>query len=75
MAVITAILLTPDGNELPTFVAIAIAILTGTAIGTLHGLLFAKIGIPSFIVTLAGLLAWNGVVLLRYERGTAGTAE
>ena len=29
-----------------------------------HGLLITKIGIPSFVVTLAGLLAWNGVVLL-----------
>ena len=27
------------------------------------GLLFAKIGVPCFVVTLAGLLAWNGVVL------------
>jgi len=69
--VITAILLTPDGNQSPTFVAILIAILSGTAIGTLHGILFTKIGIPSFVVTLAGLLAWNGVVLLLIgSRGT-----
>ena len=27
------------------------------------GVIIAKIGIPSFVVTLAGLLAWNGVVL------------
>ena len=27
------------------------------------GLLIAKVGVPSFVVTLAGLLAWNGVVL------------
>jgi len=69
--VITAILLTPDGNQSPTFIAILLAILAGTAIGTLHGLLFTKIGIPSFVVTLAGLLAWNGVVLLLIgARGT-----
>jgi D-xylose transport system permease protein len=33
------------------------------AIGLLQGYWFAKIGVPSFVVTLAGLLAWNGVVL------------
>ena len=35
----------------------------GLAIGLLQGFWFAKIGVPSFVVTLAGLLAWNGVVL------------
>jgi D-xylose transport system permease protein len=69
--VITALLLLPDGSQVPTVVAIAAALGSGVAIGTLHGLLFAKIGIPSFVVTLAGLLAWNGVVLLLIgSRGT-----
>ena len=69
--VLTALLLTPDGNELPTALVIVIAIATGAAIGTLHGLIITKIGIPSFVVTLAGLLAWNGVVLLLIgSRGT-----
>jgi D-xylose transport system permease protein len=69
--VITALLLLPDGSTVPTSVAIAAALGSGVAIGTLHGILFAKIGIPSFVVTLAGLLAWNGVVLLLIgSRGT-----
>jgi D-xylose transport system permease protein len=69
--VITAILLTPDGSQVATPIAIALALASGLAIGTLHGVLFAKIGIPSFVVTLAGLLAWNGVVLLLIgSRGT-----
>jgi D-xylose transport system permease protein len=52
-------------------VAIGLALLAGVAIGTLHGLIITKIGIPSFVVTLAGLLAWNGVVLLLIgDRGT-----
>jgi D-xylose transport system permease protein len=69
--VITAVLLTPDGSELPTAVALALAVGAGVAIGTLHGLIITKIGIPSFVVTLAGLLAWNGVVLLLIgARGT-----
>ena len=50
------------------------AILGGLAIGALHGILFAKVGIPSFVVTLAGLLIWSGVVLiLTTEYSTAGT--
>jgi D-xylose transport system permease protein len=69
--VLTALLLTPDGNELPTAVVILMAIVAGAAIGTLHGLIITRIGIPSFVVTLAGLLAWNGVVLLLIgSRGT-----
>jgi D-xylose transport system permease protein len=69
--VLVALLLTPDGNELPTFVAIAIALGAGLAIGTMHGLIITKVGVPSFVVTLAGLLAWNGVVLLLI--GSKGT--
>jgi D-xylose transport system permease protein len=70
--VTTALLMIPDGsNEFPAIPAIAVALLVGLAIGTLHGLLITKIGIPSFVVTLAGLLAWNGVVLLLIgDRGT-----
>jgi D-xylose transport system permease protein len=69
--VLTAILLTPDGNELPTLVVVLIVLGAGLAIGTLHGLIITKVGVPSFVVTLAGLLAWNGVVLLLIgSRGT-----
>jgi D-xylose transport system permease protein len=70
--VMTALLLLPDGShEFATVPAILIAVLAGLAIGTLHGLLITKVGIPSFVVTLAGLLAWQGVVLLMIgSRGT-----
>jgi D-xylose transport system permease protein len=69
--VIASILLLPGGKDIPTWLAVALALVAGLAIGTLHGLLFAKVGIPSFVVTLAGLLAWNGAVLLLIgNRGT-----
>ena len=69
--VITALLLLPDGSAVPAGVTIAIVLATGIAIGIVHGLIITKIGIPSFVVTLAGLLAWNGVVLLLIgSRGT-----
>ncbi len=44
-------------------VALVIGILTGTAIGALQGFFFAKVGVPAFVVTLAGFLAWNGAML------------
>jgi D-xylose transport system permease protein len=69
--VLTAIMLTPDGNQLPTGVVLVIVLAAGLAIGTLHGLIITKVGVPSFVVTLAGLLAWNGVVLLLI--GSKGT--
>ena len=47
------------------FVAICIALVTGALIGLLQGTIIVKIGIPSFVVTLAGYLAWAGVVLIR----------
>jgi D-xylose transport system permease protein len=70
---VIAALLTLQGGawELAGFPAIVVALLAGLAIGTLHGLLITKLGIPSFVVTLAGLLAWNGAVLLLIgSRGT-----
>jgi D-xylose transport system permease protein len=69
--VLVALLLAPDGNEMATAPAMVLCLLAGLAIGTLHGLIITKVGVPSFVVTLAGLLAWNGVVLLLIgSRGT-----
>ena len=45
----------------PGPLAIAVAILCGAAIGWVHGKCITVIGAPSFIVTLTGLLVWQGV--------------
>ncbi|WSY87040.1 sugar ABC transporter permease [Streptomyces sp. NBC_00876] len=45
----------------PEWLAIVTAILAGTALGALHGFFFAKIGVPAFVVTLAGFLGWSGL--------------
>ncbi len=45
------------------YLAIVAAVLVGTAIGLLQGSLFSRFVIPSFVVTLAGLLAWQGALL------------
>jgi D-xylose transport system permease protein len=53
--------------------AIAVGVLCGTGIGLLQGAVFTLFGIPSFVVTLAGLLAWQGVLLL--VLGDTGTVN
>jgi D-xylose transport system permease protein len=58
---------------LPVAVAIAIALLTGAAIGLLYALLFNRVGVPSFVITLAGLLGFVGVQL--WLLGTKGAVN
>ena len=53
------------------YLAIAAAIAVGLAIGLLQGFLFSNFGVPSFVVTLAGLLAWQGALL--QVLGSTGT--
>jgi len=50
-------------NNWPALVAIAAAILTGAVIGLSYGALFTRFGVPSFVITLAGLLAFLGLQL------------
>ena len=45
------------------YLAIAAGVLAGTGIGLFQGFVFEFFGIPSFVVTLAGLLAWQGAQL------------
>jgi D-xylose transport system permease protein len=43
------------------WLAVVIAIAAGLGIGALHGFFFAKVGVPAFVVTLAGFLGWSGL--------------
>lgn len=45
------------------YLAIAAAVAVGMTIGFLQGSLFSRFVVPSFVVTLAGLLAWEGALL------------
>jgi D-xylose transport system permease protein len=58
-------------NHVPAAAAIAMGILTGSLVGFLQGFWFTRFKIPSFVVTLAGLLAWEGALILIL--GTTGT--
>ncbi|GAB3901767.1 sugar ABC transporter permease [Microbispora bryophytorum] len=67
-AAVLAVLLTLQGW--PWYLAVLAAMVTGAVIGLVLGSLVAKLGIPSFVVTLAAFLAFQGVVLLLVKDGT-----
>ena len=64
-----AVLLTLKGWPWPA--ALLAALVVGVVIGLLIGLLVARLGIPSFVVTLSAFLALQGVLLTVI--GTGGT--
>ena len=55
----------------PPVPALLAGILAGTCIGLFQGFIHTQFGIPSFVVTLAGLLGWQGVQL--WVLGDTGT--
>ena len=62
--VTVALLQQPEKSyQVSGLVAILLAVAVGAAIGAFQGSFVALIGVPSFVVTLAGLLAWQGAVL------------
>jgi D-xylose transport system permease protein len=52
-----------SGHDYPWWVAILAALAVGAVIGAVQGSFVAFLGVPSFVVTLAGLLAWQGVII------------
>ncbi|ADB53744.1 sugar ABC transporter permease [Conexibacter woesei] len=55
------------------YLAIAAALVVGAAIGLFQGTIVTALGIPSFVVTLAGLIGWQGVLL--WVLGDTGTVN
>ncbi len=68
-SVVTAVQLVRHDQSL--IVALLAGIVTGVAIGALYSVLFVKLGVPSFVITLAGLLGFQGLLL--YVLGSQGT--
>jgi D-xylose transport system permease protein len=52
-----------SNHDYPGLVSIAIAILVGAAFGAAQGSIVAFLGVPSFVVTLAGLLIAQGLII------------
>jgi D-xylose transport system permease protein len=73
-ASIMAVLIEKEGWN--PYVGLAAAVLAGTAIGLFQGSWFTAFAIPSFVVTLAGLLAWPGAQLeVLGETGTVNITD
>ncbi|TML38111.1 MAG: ABC transporter permease [Actinobacteria bacterium] len=53
----------------PWWAAVIVGLLACAAIGAIQGTIITRIGLPSFVVTLAGLLGWQGVLLLILGKG------
>ncbi|MBB4660853.1 sugar ABC transporter permease [Conexibacter arvalis] len=51
-------------HGLDPVLAIVLALLAGAAIGLLQGAIVTAFGVPSFVVTLGGLIAWQGAQLM-----------
>ena len=72
--VVMTLLLRPEDPGWPWWAAILVALACTTAIGFVQALVITKAGVPSFVVTLAGLLIWSGVVLiLTTQASSVGT--
>ncbi len=70
-AAVTAVLQVKHGWS--PYTAIAAGVVAGMVIGAVQGFLFTHFGIPSFVVTLAGLLIWQGALLK--VLGSTGTVN
>jgi D-xylose transport system permease protein len=58
-------------HEWAWYWGIALMLVIGALVGGFQGFWFAAVGVPSFVVTLAGLLGWQGVQ--QWVLGTTGT--
>jgi D-xylose transport system permease protein len=64
---VLVILITNEGQ--PWYVALLASIAVGVFLGFCLGTLVARLGIPSFVVTLAAFLAFQGILLLLAGEG------
>ncbi len=69
--VVMTLLIRTDNPGWPWWLAILAAVTVTTVIGLLQSIVITKAGVPSFVVTLAGLLIWSGVVLILMTQVTS----
>ncbi len=61
--------LVKQGNGWPWWAAVIAGLAACAVIGAIQGSIITRIGLPSFVVTLAGLLGWQGALLLTLGKG------
>jgi D-xylose transport system permease protein len=67
-----AVILVDQQYHWPAYLALPVAVLATTAIGAVQGLITISLKVPSFIVTLAGSLFWEGVAIYLIDSNNAG---
>ena len=75
MVLVGLIVMLTGANENHQWFAFYFAVSISVAVGTFSGTLVTRLGIPSFIVTLALLLAWEGVKLYALKNQSVGTTN
>lgn len=63
------------GHPLIAPVAILVGLVTGAAIGALHGWIIGYLAVPAFIVTLGGFLVWRNVAWYLTDGQTIGPLD
>lgn len=66
--VVAQMTLPESGHQVSGLVAIVLAVLACVAIGAFQGSFVAFIGVPAFVVTLAGYQIWQGVIQKSIEK-------
>ncbi len=75
LSALGALMVLTGTAERSVWFAFLLAVLIGVAIGVVNGVLITALGIPSFIVTLALFLAWQGVTLDAVQSQSIGTSQ
>ncbi|GAC1611854.1 MAG: hypothetical protein NVS3B26_28880 [Mycobacteriales bacterium] len=75
LVLVGLVLLITRASETHVWLAFALAGCIGIAIGVFNGVLVTSLGIPSFIVTLALFLTWEGVTLDAVKSTSIGTSS
>jgi D-xylose transport system permease protein len=71
-AAIIAALISPPYSW-PWWAGVIVGLLATTAIGALQGILITRLHLPSFVVTLAGLLGLSGVLIYVFDIDSGST--
>jgi rhamnose transport system permease protein len=73
MAWTAAVLASLHEHDVPFGLAVVVALAAAALAGLVHGFFIAKVGLPSLVVTLAGMIGWRGAARVLVEDRSVGT--
>lgn len=72
MAFSASVLASLHEGGAPFELAVAVALAAGAGAGLVHGFFVSRLGLPSLVVTLAGLIGWRGAARILVEDRSIG---